>query len=87
MINIQRMLKNFGQLELLVLSSIIYVIAMLVWTASTRSAVMEKANTIKQNHKNVIDFLNNEVNKCSADMELNTAWGDKCKDSWSSPAN
>ena len=85
MINIQRMLKNFGQLELLVLSSIIYVIAMLVWTASTRSAVMEKANTIKQNHKNVIDFLNNEVNKCSADMELNTAWGDKCKDSWSSP--
>ena len=57
MINIQRMLKNFGQLELLVLSSIIYVIAMLVWTASTRSAVMEKANTIKQNHKNVIDFF------------------------------
>ena len=85
MISIQRKLKNFGPLELLVLSSIIYVVAMLVWTASTRSAVMEKANTIKQNHKNVVDFLNNEVNKCSVDIELNTAWGDKCKDSWSSP--
>ena len=44
MIDIKRKLKNFGPLEFLVLGSITYVIVMLLWTATTRSAVVEKAN-------------------------------------------
>ena len=44
MIDIKRKLKNFGPLEFLVLSSITYVLIMLIWTATTRSAVVEKAN-------------------------------------------
>ena len=46
MIDIKRKLKNFGPLEFLVLSSITYVVAMLLWTASTRSEVLQKANDI-----------------------------------------
>ena len=72
MIDIKRKLKNFGPLELLVLSSITYVIIMLLWTATTRSAVIEKANDIKSNHKMVVDFINDEVNKCSSDQSGNT---------------
>ena len=34
MIDINRKLKNFGPLEALVLSSITYVVVMLLWTAS-----------------------------------------------------
>ena len=49
MIELQRKLKNFGPLEILVLSSLTYVFIMLVWTASTRSAVVQKANDIKTN--------------------------------------
>ncbi len=49
--DINRKLKNFGPLEVLVLSSITYVVAMLLWTASTRSEVLQKANDIKSNHK------------------------------------
>ena len=40
-----------------------YVIIMLIWTASTRSAIEQKANDIKLNHKLVIDFINDEVNE------------------------
>jgi hypothetical protein len=39
---------------------------MLIWTASTRSAVVQKANDIKSNHKLVVEFINNEVNECSS---------------------
>ena len=46
MINIKRKLKNFGPLEFLVISSLIYVVIMLIWTGTTRSAVVEKANSI-----------------------------------------
>ena len=53
MIDINRKLKNFGPLEVLVLSSITYVVVMLLWTASTRSEVLQKANDIKSNHKSV----------------------------------
>ena len=42
MIDINRKLKNFGPLEFLVLSSITYVVVMLLWTASTRSEVLQK---------------------------------------------
>ena len=42
--------KNFGLLEFLVVFSAVYVFTMLLWTASTRSAVEEKANTVKSNH-------------------------------------
>ena len=47
MIDIKK-IKNFGPLEALVISSIIHVVVMLLWTASTRSD-FTKANDIKFN--------------------------------------
>ena len=84
MIDIKRKLKNFGPLEFLVIGSIIYVVTMLIWTASTRTAVVEKSNQIKSNHKIVVDFMNDQVNKCSSDINSLTAWGEKCLEDWSS---
>ena len=84
MIGIRRKLKNFGPLEALVISSIIYVIVMLLWTASTRSEVLQKASDIKSNHKLVVDFINNEVNICSSNIEGSTSWGEKCNSVWTS---
>ena len=84
MIDINRKLKNFGPLEVLVLSSITYVVAMLLWTASTRSEVVQKANDIKSNHKSVVDFLTDEVNSCSSNEEGSTSWGEKRNSVWSS---
>ena len=58
---------------------------MLLWTASTRSAVEEKANTVKSNHKQIVDFINGEINQCDkGDDNSKTKWGDLCKDEWSS---
>ena len=84
MINLSRKLKNFGPLEFLVLSSLAYVIIMLIWTASTRSAVVQKANDIKLNHKTVVEFINNEVNECSSNENGKTSWGENCNSSWTS---
>ena len=84
MIDIKRKLKNFGPLEFLVLSSIIYVVIMLIWTATTRSAVIEKANNINSNHQMVVNFINEEVNKCSSDQSGNTSWGESCSSNWNS---
>ena len=84
MIDITRKLKNFGPLEILVISSITYVVIMLIWTASTRSEVLQKANDIKSNHKLVVDFINNEVNTCSSNIEGLTSWGEKCNSVWTS---
>ena len=84
MINLKRRLKDFGPLETLVLGSMTYVIIMLLWTASTRSEVLQKASDIKLNHKLVIDFINNEVNNCSSNTEGLTSWGEKCNSSWTS---
>ena len=84
MIDINRKLKNFGPLEVLVLSSITYVVVMLLWTASTRSEVLQKANDIKSNHKSVVDFINDEVNSCSSNEEGSTSWCEKCNSVWSS---
>ena len=84
MIDIKRKLKNFGPLEFLVLSSLSYVVIMLIWTASTRSSVLQKANDIKTNHKTIVEFINNEVNACSADENGLTSWGENCNSSWSS---
>ena len=84
MIDLNRKLKNFGPLEFLVLSSLTYVIIMLIWTASTRSAVVQKANDIKFNHKTVVEFINNEVNECSSNENGKTAWGEKCNSAWTS---
>jgi hypothetical protein len=84
MIEIKRKLKNFGPLEILVLSSLTYVFIMLVWTASTRSAVVQKANDIKTNHKVVVDFINEQVNECSSNDEGKTSWGDDCNSTWNS---
>ena len=84
MINFNRKLKNFGPLEILVLSSLAYVIIMLIWTASTRSAVVQKANDIKLNHKTVVEFINNEVNECSSNENGKTSWGENCNSTWTS---
>ena len=84
MIDLKRNLKNFGPLEFLVLSSLFYVVLMLIWTASTRSAVVQKANDIKFNHKTVVEFINNEVNKCSSNENGKTSWGENCNSSWTS---
>ena len=84
MIDLRRKLKNFGPLELLVSFSFVYVITMLIWTGSTRSDIEKKANLLKQNHKNVVEFMNEQVNKCSSNENSLTAWGEKCGDVWSS---
>ena len=76
-------LKKFGLLEFLVIASIIYIVGMLIWTASTRPAVEAKANLVKENHKKVVDFINNEVNECgNADESKMTVWGDLCNGEW-----
>ncbi len=74
--------KNFGLLEVLVIMSLIYVVGMLIWTASTRPAIEAKANLVKENHKKVVDFINGEINKCDNDPEKVTIWGDQCSDEW-----
>ena len=84
MIDIKRKLKNFGPLEFLVLSSLAYVVIMLIWTASTRSSVLQKANDIKFNHKTIVEFINNEVNKCSSNENGLTSWGENCNSTWNS---
>ena len=84
MIDLSRKLKNFGPLEFLVISSLAYIIIMLIWTASTRSAVVQKANDIKFNHKTVVEFINNEVNECSSNENGKTAWGENCNSAWTS---
>ena len=81
---IKRKLKNFGLLEILVLGSLVYVTTMLIWTATTRSAVVQKANEIKSNHKLVVEFINEQVNECSSNENNKTSWGDDCNAEWSS---
>ena len=46
-------LKNFGLLEFLIIISAVYVVGMLIWTASTRPEVEARANLVKDNHKTV----------------------------------
>ena len=75
--------KNFGILEALVILSSFYVVGMLLWTASTRPAVEAKANQVTENHKKIVDLINNEVNKCgNADEGSVTVWGDPCNGEW-----
>ena len=76
--------KNFGLLEILVCLSTLYVVIMLVWTALTREAILEKVNSIKSNHKNVVELLNIEINKCTQSPEGKTSWGENCGSAWSS---
>ena len=76
-------LKNLGLLEILVISSGIFVIGMLLWTASTRPAIEAKANEVKENHNKVVEFINNEINNCSNSEEnAITLWGDPCNGEW-----
>ena len=84
MIDIKRKLKNFGPLEFLVLSSLFYVFVMLIWTASTRASVLQKANDIKSNHKMIVEFINDEINKCSSSDDALTSWGENCNSLWNS---
>jgi hypothetical protein len=75
--------KNFGLLELIVTLSGVYVIGMLVWTASTRSAVEAKANLVRDNHNKVVELINNEINKCDrAEGDALTIWNDPCNGEW-----
>jgi len=81
--NLSSKIKNFGMLELLVLFAAIYVVSMLIWTALTRPAVEAKANQVIENHKQIVDLINSEINKCdSGDDGQSTIWGDPCKDEW-----
>ena len=76
-------LKKYGLLEFLVIISLVFVVVMLIWTASTRPAVEAKANLVKENHNKVVDFINNEVNVCgNADESKVTIWGDPCNGEW-----
>ena len=84
MIDIKRKLKNFGPLEILVISSLFYVFITLVWTATTRSEVVQKASDIKSNHKIVVEFINDEINRCSSNLEGSTSWGENCSTAWNS---
>ena len=75
--------KNFGLLELIVTLSGVYVISMLIWTASTRSAVVAKANLVRDNHNKVVELINNEINKCDrAENDTLTIWNDPCNGEW-----
>ena len=77
--------RKLGLLEVLVFFSALYVVSTLVWTASTRSAVEEKANLIKSNHNTIVNFINNQINKCdNGNEQTKTVWGDLCNDTWSS---
>ena len=49
--------KNFGFLEFLVSFSAIFVVSMLIWTASTRPAVEARANLVKDNHNKVVNLV------------------------------
>ena len=76
--------KNFGPLEVVVFASVFYVASMLIWTVTTRDGVLEKVNNVKSNHKNVVDLLNGEINKCSQGDQNQTSWGENCDSTWSS---
>ena len=77
--------KKFGFLETIVFFSALYVLSTLIWTASTRSAVEEKSNIIKDNHKAIVDFVNNQINTCDGlDDSTKTSWGELCNDTWTS---
>lgn len=84
MINLKRKFKKFGPLEFLVLTSLLYVTAMLIWTALTRSDVSQKATDIKTNHKMIVEFVNEEVNECVSNKDNKTSWGEDCNASWTS---
>ena len=56
---------------------------MLIWTASARSKVEDKANEIKYNHKQVVDFINDQVNACDQNKKVSQN-GATCEESWSS---
>ena len=75
--------KNFGLLETLVTLAAVYVVGMLIWTAITRPAVEAKAKQVTENHKKIVDLINNEVNKCgNAEEGSLTIWGDPCNGEW-----
>ena len=84
MIDLKIKFKNFGPLEFLVLSSLLYIVGMLIWTGTTRSEVLQKASDIKSNHKMVVELINNEVNECSSNTDGKTSWGENCNSSWDS---
>ena len=84
MITMTKKFKNLGPLEALVFAAVFYVVVMLVWTAATRKEVLEKANDIKSNHKNVVELLNKEINECSQNNQTKTSWGEECNSAWTS---
>jgi len=76
-------IKKFGFLEYLVSLSAIFVVGMLIWTASTRSAVEAKAQLVRDNHNKVVDLINNEINKCDrSENGTITVWGNSCNGEW-----
>ena len=51
---------SFEPALLLFAASAIFVVGMLIWTASTRPAVEAKANLVKENHNKVVDLINDQ---------------------------
>ena len=75
--------KNFGMLELLVVLSALYITFMLGWTVINRSGNEEKAQTVRENHKKIVELINSEINECDrGDESSKTVWGDPCKSEW-----
>ena len=58
MINLRKKFKSFGPLEILVIASVIYLLVMLIWTATTRNGVLEKVNDIKLQKTHVKKSIN-----------------------------
>ena len=49
---------------------------MLIWTV-VQDLRLKKANLVKENHKKVVDFINDEINNCgNNDQDKKTVWGD-----------
>ena len=63
MINLRKKFKSFGPLEILVISSVVYVLVMLIWTATTRDGVLEKVNDIKIEPEVKVTKFSERVNK------------------------
>ncbi len=55
---------------------------MLIWTATTRSAVESRANAIIENHSVITDIINEEVMKCDQNPNQKTSWGENCSLKW-----
>ena len=50
----------------------------------TRRKINQLCSSVKSNHKTVVEFINNEINKCSSNNNMSTSWGENCSSVWTS---